>query len=422
MVARDPEEPHRSSTPLELFFDLTFVVAVAAASSGLQHGLGGGRVGAVAIGYPLVFFAVWWPWMNFSWFASAYGTEDVLYRLAVLVQMAGVLIVAIGIPKVLTSRDFSVMIIGYVVMRLAMVGLWFRAAAAHPAGRSTALRYGIGVGALQVAWVLWAVLVPRAAAFWVLVPLGLGELAVPIFAEAAGRTSWHHAHIAERYSLFTIIVLGETLSAGTIAVGSAFNGGVHFGRLASVSVGALLIAFAMWWLYFDMPLEKMAEAARRDFSAHLYGAFRWGYGHYLVFAGAAATGAGVAVSVARITAHSHLSRIGTALACTVPVACYLLAVWVLHAPFKPPTVLRNFGPPVGIVAILLSALSPQPVLLTGLILAVLVVLRVIERARTAALEETVATDEQRAPDPSNGRADAAEATAVDARAHARRDP
>ena len=392
MVPRDPTEPHRASTPLELFYDLTFVVAVAAAGSGLQHGLVGGRVGAVAIGYPLVFFAVWWPWVNFSWFASAYATDDVPYRLAVMVQMAGVLIVAVGVSKALTSRDFAVMVTGYVVMRVALVGLWLRAASAQPAGRATALRYGLGVGALQVAWVLWLVLVPTAYALWVFVPLAVAELLVPVFAEAAGRTSWHHAHIAERYGLFTIIVLGETLSAGTIAVGSAFDGGVNLGQLASVSVGGLLIAFAMWWLYFDMPLEEMTEAAQRAFATHLYAAFRWGYGHYLVFAAAAATGAGIAVAVDQVAGHSHLGRVGTGLACTVPVACYVLVVWVLHAPFKPSTPLRNNGPPAGIAAVLISTFSPEPVLVTGLILAVLVALRLVERAHTAAVAGGAATD------------------------------
>jgi low temperature requirement protein LtrA len=220
----------------------------------------------------------------------------------------------------------------------------------------------------------------------------LAELALPVFAEAAGRTSWHHAHIAERYSLFTIIVLGETLSAGTIAVGSAFDGGVNIGQLASVSVGALLIAFAMWWFYFDMPLEEMTEAAQRAFATHLFGAFRWGYGHYIVFAAAAATGAGVAVAVDRIAGHSQLGRLGTGLACTVPVACYVLAGWVLHAPFKPSTLLRNYGAPAGIAAVLISTFSPEPVLVTGLILAVLVALRLVERARTPTVAEVTAAD------------------------------
>jgi low temperature requirement protein LtrA len=67
---RDPDEEHRAATPLELFFDLVFVVAVAQAAAHLHHGLEEGFGGAF-LNYLLVFFAVWWGWMNVTWFASA---------------------------------------------------------------------------------------------------------------------------------------------------------------------------------------------------------------------------------------------------------------------------------------------------------------------------------------------------------------
>ncbi len=121
MTPRDPEEEHRAATPLELFFDLTFVVAVAQAGEGLTRGLAHGDARHVLIAYPLVFFAIWWAWMNFTWFASAYDTDDVAYRIAVLVQVTGVLILAAGIPGALAHWDFDLMVVGYVVMRLAMV-------------------------------------------------------------------------------------------------------------------------------------------------------------------------------------------------------------------------------------------------------------------------------------------------------------
>ena len=76
-VTRDPDEPSRASTPLELFFDLTFVVAVARASAALHHELAGGHVAAGVWGFVGVFFAVWWAWMNASWFASAHDADDV---------------------------------------------------------------------------------------------------------------------------------------------------------------------------------------------------------------------------------------------------------------------------------------------------------------------------------------------------------
>ncbi len=135
MPPRDTHEEHRSATPLELFFDLTFVVAIAQAGNSLHHGLVDGDAGDALLSFPLVFFAIWWAWMNFTWFASAYDNDDVAYRLTVFVLMTGVLILAAGVPRAFDDQDFGVITLGYVVMRLAMVGLWLRAAAEHPEGR-----------------------------------------------------------------------------------------------------------------------------------------------------------------------------------------------------------------------------------------------------------------------------------------------
>src|SRR6202042_3050644 len=109
--------------------------AVAQAADGLGQGLATGSVHRVLIGFPLVFFAIWWAWMNFTWFASAYDTDDAAYRLAVLVLMAGVLILAAGIPRALERMDYGVMVTGYVIMRLAMDSLWLRAAISDPSTR-----------------------------------------------------------------------------------------------------------------------------------------------------------------------------------------------------------------------------------------------------------------------------------------------
>jgi low temperature requirement protein LtrA len=377
MSSRDPHEEHRASTPLELFFDLTFVVAVAQAGSSFQRGLVGGRAGQVLVGYPLVFFAIWWGWMNFSWFSSAYDTDDVPYRVAVLVQMAGVLVVAVGIPRAEASRDFAVIVVGYVIMRMAMVGLWLRAAASQLAGRWTALRYAAGITAVQAGWVGWFFLVPRGAAVWVFLVLVAAEMSVPVFAEAAGRTQWHPGHMAERYRLFTIIVLGEAISAGTLGVNAAIADKTSFSDLATVIIGGLLTVFSMWWIYFDMPSEEIVAAVRRAFTNRLNGAFVWGYGHYLVFASVAATGAGLAVATDQLSHHSDLTQLEAAFCLTIPVSLYLLVTWVLHAPYKPPGILRSLGAPVTTVLVLATSATSQPVLATGLLLTVLLALTLV---------------------------------------------
>ena len=90
MLGRDPRETHRAATPLELLYDLTFAVAFGIAGNQLAHRLAEGHFGAGALGFGFATFAICWTWINFSWFASAFDTDDWAYRIAVMVQMVGV--------------------------------------------------------------------------------------------------------------------------------------------------------------------------------------------------------------------------------------------------------------------------------------------------------------------------------------------
>ena len=159
MTGRDIDEPHRASTPLELLFDLTFVVAIAAVASQLHHAVAEHHLGQGLLVFGMGFTAIWWAWMNFTWFASAYDTDDATYRIAVMVQMAGVLLLAAGVPR-LAQGDFTTLTIGYAVMRLGLVAMWLRAARQHPERRRTALRYAVGIAALQLLWLARLLLPP----------------------------------------------------------------------------------------------------------------------------------------------------------------------------------------------------------------------------------------------------------------------
>src|SRR6478735_5383489 len=105
MTGRDPEESHRSATPLELLFDLTFVVAFSQISSQTAHALELGHFSTALTGFAFATFAVSWAWINYSWLASAYDNEDIFFRIATLIVMVGVLVVALGIPPVFTSLE-----------------------------------------------------------------------------------------------------------------------------------------------------------------------------------------------------------------------------------------------------------------------------------------------------------------------------
>jgi low temperature requirement protein LtrA len=272
----------------------------------------------------MVFFAIWWAWMNFTWFASAYDTDDVPYRLLTLVQMAGVLVFAAGIHDAFGSQNFLTGTIGYVIMRVAMLAQWARAARSDPEHRQTAYRFVLGIAVVQVAWLL-RLLLPHGAGLAVFFLLVVAELAVPVWAERARMTAWHPHHIAERYGLFTIIVLGECVLASNVALQVVVEDTGWDLDLLLVGGGGLCLLFALWWMYF---LKEAGDglARRRELG------FVWGYGHYAIFGSLAALGAGLEVTVDAVSHHVEASDQLVAMAVVVPVALYLATVWLLHAP------------------------------------------------------------------------------------------
>jgi low temperature requirement protein LtrA len=369
MTARRSDEDHRVATPLELLFDLSFVVAVASAAAKLHHALAEDHLGSGVLGYLLVFFAIWWGWLNFTWFASAYDTDDVPYRLTTLLQVAGVLVLAAGVPRAFDQSDFGVITIGYVLMRLAMVLQWLRAARSDPGHRACAQRYAVGITVVQVGWVARLLLPDEVFLVGFLVMVA-AELAVPIWAERVARTTWHPHHVVERYGLFTLIVLGESILAATGAIGAALDAGHAGFALISLAAAGLVIVFSLWWLYFDHPAHDLLRTSPR--------AFAWGYGHYLVFASVAAVGAGLEVSVDHDLHVAHLSALAAGLATTVPVAVFLVVVWLLQVrPTRRGP--ASWGFPAAAVLVPAGTFTPAPVHAAAVVLAGLVALVILAR-------------------------------------------
>lgn len=359
MTGRATDEPHRSASPLELLFDLTFVVAIASLTLELAHGIADGH--PPVLPFLLVFFTIWWAWVNFTWFASAYDTDDVPYRLLTMLQMAGVLLLAAGVPAAVEHSDYLAATLGYLVMRLALVTQWLRAGIEHPDGRTTAFRYAAGISLVQVGWLLRLVLaemdvLPEGSLVPVLLGLVALELAVPRWAEAARRTSWHPHHIAERHGLFSIIILGESVLATSVGLRAAVETGDLDWSVVSVAAAGLVLLFALWWLYFLEPAgEGLAWRRHR--------AFLWGYGHFGVFAALAALGAGLEVAV-EWTAHDLDVPVGTvAVAVCVPVACFHVFLWAVHMPLLSRPVIH---PGVTLGAALVVLLLPLTTDLLGL--------------------------------------------------------
>lgn len=294
---------------------------------------------------------MWWAWRNFTWFASAYDCDDVPYRIATLVQISGVLIYAAGVPRAFVDDDWTVTVIGYLVMRVALTGQWLRAAASEAPGspaRRTNLRYAFGLVLCQAAWVA-LLATPHSMKHWLFLIAVAAELLVPVIAERGHETPWRPHHLAERYGLFTLIVLGETMSAATIAVQSALDEHDALGELLPIAAGGILIVFAAWWIYFAAPAHERLTGNRQ--------AIPWGYGHFVIFGSAAAIGAGVEVAVEQAVGKAHIPTTAASAAVTVPAALFLLTVWLLHARHFKTSTAQQLVLPVSAAAIVACTFS-----------------------------------------------------------------
>lgn len=376
MSGRDVDEKHRVSSPLELLFDLTFVVAVAQVASQLAHTIMDGTLAADGLApYLMIFFAIWLAWLNFTWFASAYDTDDVFYRLLTMLQMAGVLVLAAGIPGAFGHGNFVAVTVGYVIMRVALVIQWLRAAKENPEGRATALRYAAGIVIVQIGWI-FRLLVPAEFTVLSFVVLAAAELVVPLVAERPGFTPWHPHHIAERYGLFTIILLGESVSATMLATQGFLESDGLSVHLIVVAGAGLVLIFALWWLYFKEPSAEGLEQHRER-------SFVWGYGHYLLFASVAAVGAAIEVAVDSGTEHSEIEPIIVGYALAVPVAIFFVMLWALHVRIVDVAVIPPIALGLGAVAVLLVPLAASAIGIAGTVAAIAAIAALLVAATVA---------------------------------------
>ncbi len=282
--ARDPSETNRPSTTLELLFDLVYVIAVAAAANGFHNRLSEHDFSGF-LTFIIAFFILWNAWTSFTWFASGYDPDDWFYRLSVLFQMFGSLMIAANIHQFYEQGLTWIGVTGYAIMRLASCSQWWRVYRQVPGHKKVALRSIIGLVSLQALWITWLFL-PATLETPALFVFILAELLMPIWARSEQFDNWNPEHIAERYGLLTIIVLGE----GVVGVSNSiqyFMVGAAADTSAIIFLASSLVAlvFSLWWLYFIIPFDRILkkERERKDL-------FVFGYGHFFIFAALAGLG------------------------------------------------------------------------------------------------------------------------------------
>jgi low temperature requirement protein LtrA len=243
------------------------------------------------------------------------------------------------------------------------------AGAAHRFARNYLV--GDAVGGLIM---LSSLLVDPPLRYWVWAVAVLELMAAPVFAVRAYEGQpFDSRHIPERYGLFTIIVLGESVLASSNAISTDFADGGLTLDLALLGVGGLVLLFGMWWVYF---LHETGEALRTR--RHLD--FLWGYSHYAIFASVAAVGAGLEAAIERGLHDVEASARTVGLVLAVAVSVYLVLVALVHGRLSPshrPSLLHAVVGAVLLVVIALTVASaslPSGVLLFGVVVVGLVVL------------------------------------------------
>jgi low temperature requirement protein LtrA len=227
-------------TPLELFFDLVFVLALTQCTALMYHhptweGLAQGM---------LVLGVLWWSWTGYAWLTSVVDPEEGAVRIAMFAAMASLLLVAICVPEAFDSLALE-FALAYGAVRAAHIALFILASGNDPAlRRSTvglAAGTAVGVGLLLAASLFDGL---AQAAVWSLALLL--DMAEPFF---FGSEGWKlvPGHFAERHGLIIIIALGESI----VAIGAGAEASLTPGIAAAAVLGVTLAA-ALWWTYFDV--------------------------------------------------------------------------------------------------------------------------------------------------------------------------
>jgi low temperature requirement protein LtrA len=305
------------TTPLELFFDLVFVYAITQVSHLVSahptpEGFARGAV---------VLATVWYAWICFAWLTNNVGVDDEVVRVGVLLAAGASFLVALAVPHALDS-EVLLFVCAYFVVRLLHVVLYVYGTRDAPAVRRNVL--GIAPTFVLAPAALFAL--PWLPEEWRL-PYLLGALVVDVSSPyIAGVTELpvRPAHFAERFALFVIITLGESIVSIGVAAGAHPHGTV----LVAVAL-AFLLTVLLWWAYFDVVslaagrrLDRAGRAERAILARDAYT-----YVHYVIVAGIV----GFALGCKELVAHptGHLTFADAAALCG-GVALYLLG----HAVFR----------------------------------------------------------------------------------------
>lgn len=271
----DHEE--RKVTWLELFYDLVYVAAIIQLGNHLSENVSlPGLIQFVAL-----FIPIWWSWTGITFYVNRFIVDDVWHRLLIFTQIGFIAILAMSAPAAFGALGTQ-FTLAYVGIRAILIALYVRAGRHAAQARPLTRRYALGFSLAALIWLVSAFVPPPARyALWA---LGMAaDFAVPLSSRRLNALLPPDVpHMAERYGLFTIIVMGEAF----VKVISSAPGEPLYAQTLALGALGLVIVGAIWWLYFDSvagsPVKPVGRAP-----------YIWIYSHLPLAIGLTAFGVGI---------------------------------------------------------------------------------------------------------------------------------
>jgi low temperature requirement protein LtrA len=279
----------RSATWLELFYDLAFVVVVAVLGQRLHDDISWSGLASFG-GY---FALLWWLWASHTFYADRYDTDDLVYRLLAMAQMLAVLVIAAALTAgpAESTVAFSA---GYAAARLVLLAMYVRVYRHVTETRRLVGGYLVGFGLAAAVWSA-SILAPEPARFALWAVALTIDLATPwLMRRQQAEVPLDVSHLPERFGLFTILVLGESLAAVMAGLAEL---DWSWAPVLGVALGVGLTT-TLWWLYFDNAEGSVVR--RRDTDLRTWRPTAWIYAHFPLAAALAAMGVALEHAVAEV--------------------------------------------------------------------------------------------------------------------------
>ncbi len=268
---------HRQATWLELFFDLVFVVSIASLSKNLEHHIALNTI----FEFSILLLAIWWLWMEFSYYADLFDSEDLSHELFMVLDMVGTIVIAVVVREndAFMYDEFTIV---YTVLTLLLMVMHLIAYFVIDTWRNVPKTFSIG---LFISAILWFISLfvdsPYKFVLWIL-GIVVQMSATPVIYLIQKKYPKQNSHMPERFGLFMIIILGEGLASIITGLDDLEW------SLSSICTGltGFALILAMYKLYFYRVKMNEVTETFRDESSSTYRTFIYGYSHYFIYGSA----------------------------------------------------------------------------------------------------------------------------------------